>query len=126
MNGTLVTMHGDNFYHKDETGKWIQEDSAHSKIDGTCNPEHLKTDTGGNNVLISTCFYYFGDKAPIIPDNLKEICHKGIGEKKLPDQIGIDLVDWITINFHTGIHGDPLNWIEYNQLKLFDTVTKTV
>lgn len=119
MNGTLVTMYGDNFYHKDETGKWVQEDSAHCNIDGTCNPEHLKIDTGGNNVLISDYFFYFGDKALTIPDNFKEICHTGIGEKKLQEQAGNELIDWITANFHTGIHGDPLNWIEYKQLRLF-------
>lgn len=119
MNGTLVTMYGDNFYHKDENGKWIQEDSAHCNTDGTCNPEHLKTDTSGNNVLISDYFFYFGDKAPTIPDNFKEICHTGIGEKKLPEQMGNELIDWITANFHRGIHGDPLNWTEYNQLNLF-------
>lgn len=119
MNGTLVTMYGDNFYHKDINGNWIQEDSAHCKLDGTCHPEHLKKDTGGSNVLISQNFYYFGDKAPIIPNELIEICHSTQGQKKITNQLANDLVNWVTNNFNTGIHGDPLNWVENNQLSLF-------
>lgn len=119
MNGSLVNMYGDNFYHKDENGNWMQVDSAHSNIDGTCNIKHLETDTGGNNALISEHFYYFGDKAPKISNQFLEICHTGIGEKKLSEKMGYDLVDWIITNFHTGIHGDPLNWIAYTQARLF-------
>lgn len=119
MNGTLVTMFGDNFYHRNESGEWVQEDSAHCKLDGTCHLEHLEKDTGGNNVLISEHFYYFGDKAPKIPDALLEICHTTQGQKKITDQLAIDVVNWIEANFKKGIHGDPLNWIEYNQARLF-------
>lgn len=119
MNGPLVTMFGDNFYHKDENGKWIQEDSSHCKLDGTCNSEHLQKDTGGRNALISEHFFYFGDKAPIIPTHLMEICHTGIGEKKVPDQLADAFLVWITSNFHLGIHGDPLSWKEFYQLQLF-------
>ena len=119
MNGTLVTMFGDNFYHKNENGEWIQEDSAHCKLDGTCHQEHLEKDTGGNNVLISDHFYYFGDNAPMIPDELIEICHTTQGQKKITDQLAIDSVNWIEQNFKPGVNGDPLNWIEYNQTRLF-------
>ena len=120
MNGSRVAMFGDNFYHKDENGKWIQEDSAHCKGDGSCNPDHLKTDTSGHNVLISEHFYYFGANAPSIPNEFLGICHGGIGEKKFNhEQIGDDFINWITANFKTGIHGDPLNWVRTNQLSLF-------
>lgn len=120
MNGTLVTMFGDNFYHRDKNGKWIQEDSAHSKIDGSCNSKHLKTDTSGKNVLISQKFYYFGDKAPTIPNEFLGICHTGIGEKKFENEIiGDNFINWVSTNFKTGVHGDPLNWLEHIQLNLF-------
>jgi hypothetical protein len=120
MNGTLVTMFGDNFYHRDKDGNWIQEDSAHSRMDGSCNFEHLKTDTSGKNVLIAQHFYYFGEKAPTIPNELLGICHSGIGEKKFENEkVGDDFINWINTNFKTGIHGDPLNWHKYNQLSLF-------
>lgn len=120
MNGTLVTMYGDNFYHKDKNEKWIQEDSAHCNIDGTCNNEHIEKDTSGNNVLISEYFFYFGNKAPTIPNDLLGICYDRQGEKIVkPPQLASDFVKWITTNFKTGIHGDPLNWDSHNQLKLF-------
>lgn len=119
MNGTLVTMYGDNFYHRDENGDWVQEDSAHCKLDGTCHQEHLEKDTGGNNVLISEHFYYFGNQAPKIPHGLSGICHTTQGQKKITDQLAIDAVNWIEQKFKLGINGDPLNWIEYNQTRLF-------
>lgn len=119
MNGSLVTMYGDNFYHRDENGDWIQEDSAHCKLDGTCHQEHLEKDTGGNNVLISEHFYYFGNQAPTIPDHLSEVCHTTQGQKKVTDQLAIDTVNWIEQNFEHGINGDPLNWITYNQANMF-------
>lgn len=119
INGPLNTMYGDNIYHKDGSGKWIQENSAHSNVDGATNQKHLDTDTGGVNVLISEKFYYFGDSAPEIPDELKTICHTGIGEKKPSDEEGNKLIAWLEKNFCIGIHGDPINWIEHNQQQLF-------
>ena len=119
INGPLVSMYGDNFYHKDLSGKWIQEDSAHSSHDGKTNEEHLKTDTSGKNVLIAELFYYFGDKAPLIPKSLQDICHTTLGEKKLSEEKGEQFVDWVRSNFNSGINGDPINWFKYNQRTLF-------
>lgn len=119
MNGTLVTMYGDNFYHKDSSENWIQEDSAHCMTNGSCNPEHLRKDTGGKNVLISEHFYYFGDKAPTIPIGLHDVCHITQGQKIVtPDELATAFLEWVTKNFHQGIHGDPLNWCEYNPNQL--------
>ncbi len=120
MNGTLVTMFGDNFYHKNEIGDWIQEDSTHSNEDGSLNDEHLRIDTRGENVLISEHFYYFGDNAPKIPNELINICHSTQGQKILkPDQLAIDFTKWLSSNFHRGRHGSPLNWCDFSQLNLF-------
>lgn len=59
LNGSLVQMYGDNFYHKDEaTGNWIQEESAHSIVDKEA---HLEADTSGERVLISKKFWYLGN-----------------------------------------------------------------
>jgi hypothetical protein len=63
VNGSLVQMYGDNIYHQDSIGQWIQENSAHSLGNEKPNIGHLKRDTEGGFVLISTNFYYFGDKA---------------------------------------------------------------
>lgn len=119
MNGSRVTMFGDNFYHTDENGIWKQEDSAHSMQDGTCNHGHLKKDISGLNVLISEHFYYFGANAPTIPKEFLVICKEGIGEKKFENiKIADEFINWITVNFKTGIHGDPYNWPKNYQLSL--------
>lgn len=63
-NGSRVQMLGDNIYHKDRDGCWIQEDSHHSNPDGSPNPINVKRDTGRcDRVLISNCFFYFGSQA---------------------------------------------------------------
>jgi len=118
MNGTLVTMHGDNFYHKDLSGKWIQEDSAHSNPDGSCNLKHLKKDVSGTNVLISEHFFYFGNNAPKVPSNLKKVFHTGVGQKKVEESTGKEFLNWIKTNFKTGINGDPLSWDKHKQYRL--------
>lgn len=119
INGPLAVMYGDNFYHKDSSGNWIQEDSAHSLYDGKINEEHLKTDTSGKNVLVAELFYYFGDKAPLIPQQLQDICHTTLGEKKLSVEKGEQFIDWVKSSFSSGISGDPINWFRYNQRTLF-------
>ena len=66
-NGSRVQMLGDNIYHKGGNGNWIQEDSHHSNPDGTPNDVNLRRDTGTTDqVLISHCFLYFGDKASYV------------------------------------------------------------
>ncbi|MGZ5043184.1 MAG: Nmad2 family putative nucleotide modification protein [Methylobacter sp.] len=63
-NGSSVRMVGDNIYHKDVNGDWIQEDSHHSNPDGTINLLNLKRDTNrSDRVLISDYFLYFGTAA---------------------------------------------------------------
>lgn len=62
-NGSQVQMLGDNIYHKDNSGDWVQEDSHHSNPDGSPNQENLDRDTGTEDVLVSDYFLYFGDGA---------------------------------------------------------------
>lgn len=86
-NGSRVQMLGDNIYHKDENGNWIQEDSHHSNPDGSPNLVNVRVDTGTTDqVLISDCFLYFGDKA--IPIDLESI-----GYGKIRDYKKISLSD---------------------------------
>jgi hypothetical protein len=81
-NGSKVQMVGDNIYHKNEAGNWIQEDSHHSLPDGSPNPENISRDTGSTtNVLISDYFLYFGKAA--IQVNLDSIgYHNNIRDYK--------------------------------------------
>jgi len=108
-------MYGDNFYHKNPHGDWIQEDSAHSNKEGTPNIDHLNADISGKNTLISENFYYFGQASPKIPIELYGICHTGIGQKLLPKEQGEKFVTWLTSSFIPGIHGKPISWKIYNR-----------
>ena len=82
-NGSNIQMIGDNIYHKDLNGGWLQEDSRHSNPDGTIHRDNLKRDTGTTNqVLISKNFFYFGSKA--IPIDLGSISYVSApGYKKI-------------------------------------------
>jgi hypothetical protein len=116
INGSLVQMYGDNFYHKDlENGEWIQENSAHSLADGSTNDGHLKTDTNGKYVLISQTFYYFGDGSVQIPDEYLSVCSEGRNMKgpAISIETGDQFVSWLQDKFNIGIHGDPINWREH-------------
>ena len=83
-NGSRVQMLGDNIYHIEKNGVWIQEDSHHSFPDGTPNPINIKIDTGNTNqVLVSDCFFYFGSMA--VDVNLKSIDYIRIRDFKKTD-----------------------------------------
>jgi len=123
LNGSLIQMYGDNVYHTDEiTGSVIQENCAHSKVDGSTNDGHYKRDVGGKYVLLSTTFYYFGDNAPLIPDEFKYIYHES-RSLKYKDLVNQDekiqkFIDWIKSNYEIGVHGDPITWKVYNLPKM--------
>ena len=119
LNGSLPLIYGDNFYHKDNNGNWIQENSAHSNNDGSPNLKHLETDISGHNAIISDHFYYFGQSAPILPENLRDICHTGIGQKLLSPELGAEFISWLSNHYERKIHGKPINWVIYNQQRLF-------
>lgn len=72
-NGSRVMMLGDNIYHRQKAGSaWQQEDSHHSRPDGSPDASNISTDTQANRVLVSEDFTYFGISAPSIPRNVLE------------------------------------------------------
>jgi hypothetical protein len=113
INGSLVQMYGDNFYHKNsKTQEWIQEVSAHSTVQ---KEKHLIKDTSSEIVLISQKFYYLGDQSLLIPQEFNEICKKRQGMKyKGLNEVGAKVINWLSKNSKNGISGDPLNWKEYD------------
>ncbi len=115
INGSLVQMYGDNFYHHDSDGHWIQEDSAHSLANGRPNEKHITKDTRVDRVLLANTFYYFGNKAVPIPKNLWEVCSEGRDMKSpsIPSAVQAGFLDWLLGNFSPGIIGDPINWISH-------------
>lgn len=87
MNGSLKVMYGDNIYHHDKTGRWIQEDSHHSLPNGVLNEENLNRDTRTTDkVLISTEFFYFGNRAIDVPKQHDECLYKCFGQKKIKEK----------------------------------------
>lgn len=48
---------------------------------GVHGPGNIETDLGGEKVLISKEFYYFGSNAISIPEHLWEICHQTQGHR---------------------------------------------
>ena len=110
INGSLVQMYGDNFYHR-KNGKWIQENSAHSKKKGFENKKHLERDTGGEYVLISQNFYYYGNNAPEVSKEAKKLFHnlRSYTYKDVPKKIIKEVMSIIKKD-KVGIHGDPASW----------------
>jgi hypothetical protein len=122
LNGSLVQMYGDNFYHVNpETQQWIQEDSAHSIKDKQA---HMDNDLNGEYILFSEYFYYFGDNAPKIPDEYWNVCNDGRNMKStsIDKDTANQFIEWLEGSFDLGIYGDPISWKEYsnehNQLRL--------
>lgn len=112
MNGTLSTRFGDNFYYLDDNKKWGQIDCAHRNANGVYNEKHIQKDINGENALISEDFYYFGDNAPVLPENLIDVRHSTQGEKIVrPGELADSFLDWLQTNFEYGLHGWPISWV---------------
>lgn len=80
---------GDSIYDFDIHPEGHQLFSVHKPI-------HKKTDLGGKYVLLSDHFYYFGNKAISIPEELKGIIIQGRGHKvHLNDYLKEEFVIWI-------------------------------
>lgn len=122
LNGSLATIHGDNVYSKDVNGEWVQSLCQHSHHNNSIKNKHIKTDTGGEFVLISNHFYYFGENNFKIPNQYLDVCSK-LRNYSSPKVLDLDLcenfISWVSSNFSTGIHGKPVGWREYKQLRLF-------
>jgi hypothetical protein len=118
-NGSRVQMLGDNIYHKEGNGNWIQEDSHHSNPDGTPNSMNLRVDTGTTDqVLISRCFLYFGDKAPSV--NLESIGYGRIrGHKKIHLPDSKEARDLITLIFRE--HKSYINMVISDPCQFMDS-----
>lgn len=106
-SGSNVMMLGDNIYHRDETGDWIQEDSHHSNSDGSPNPHNIKRDTSDTDqVLISEHFLYFGSDAVSV--DLESVNYKnGVGFKKLKLEgrlRGIDLIKTLVYRYRCDLN----------------------
>ncbi len=108
---SIKYCYGDNIYHHNEAGEWIQENSHHSYGD-RINEKNLKTDTGRTDqVLISNNYWYFGDEALELEERFKCFLPKCRDCKKFSDDKSIrifkQLVDYLSQNYDKGMNGIP-------------------
>ena len=80
MNGSLKKLYGDNIYHHNADGNWMQEDSHHTNNDGTINPNNLKRDTSTTDkMLVCNDFVYLGKSMINVPDEYDSCIYKRRG-----------------------------------------------
>lgn len=110
MNGSKKQKYGDNIYSFDDMqGVFVQVDSHHSLADGSTNLKNFRKDISGIYVLLSKYFWYFGEDAPPIPEELiSSIVKRGMGYKKQVNETIINrFIDWLSSNYETGYNGRP-------------------
>lgn len=93
--------HGDNIYTVAEDGSWLQRRNDYHY------QRHMATDLSGENALLCSEFWYFGDEAPLIPEEFRGLVKSGPGHKCCEDQILIEgLTGWLR-RFPQGVIGSP-------------------
>lgn len=107
--------YGDNIYHHDAAGAWVQEDSHHSFAGGVWNNENAKRDLSADAVLVANDFVYWGDQAPLIPPELRD--HHGedlfADVRDYRHNYSIEFVALVGNWFEDGPKGRlgrPINW----------------
>lgn len=112
LNGSRKQRYGDNIYHRDADGRFVQADSHHSWEGGVVNPLHLDNDTSADNVLIGTEFVYWGGNPARMPDDLVPIIGgKHVREKRhFTDEERERVLEWIEPLLGLGFRGRPADW----------------
>jgi hypothetical protein len=88
-HGVFARKVGDCIYDYSQRGKPKLRSSVH-------NQSNRLTDLGGHNALLSSHFYYFGDKPVRLPKKLEPIVHRTQGHKSRANSDYVDeFVSWI-------------------------------
>ena len=109
MNGSKRQMYGDNIYHRPSpNAPYIQEDSHHSLPDGQRNESNYNRDIPGQYVLISNRFWYFGQNAILLPEELLFLADVARGYRVLENESQIaSFVEWLVSSSQSGYLGQP-------------------
>lgn len=102
---------GDNIYRP------LRSDAAAAAdFEQLQNPNHVardrKRDVGGNFVLVSDEFYYFGESAPAVPRDVRPDVPRGqsrYGQGSCPARAE-RFLRYVRDNYRAGRHGQPHNW----------------
>lgn len=85
---------------------------------GVHGPENAPTDLSGENVLISDDFYYFGNRAIPLSDELRPILHQTQGHKSTCNSIYFEaFTSWLrsAVSESGQIHGWPDSVVRWNE-----------
>ena len=117
IKGSLKTMHGDNVYHQNSKGKWIQDDCHHNHRDKEIRGENKDMDTKVDRVLISNHFFYFGNNPLSELNKLfnsieRKTGNIGPGFKYSGlEKEGKELMKFLKkTKKRNHIYGEPINW----------------
>ena len=115
LRGSKKQAFGDNIYFKDEAGQWHQQNSHHSRLDGSSNPHNISQDTKADRVLLSKDYSYWGGAGPEIPTRLRDydgydICAIRNHKSLFPEKLVKDFVEWLGGLDTRGYLGAPLDW----------------
>lgn len=92
---------------------------------GVHNETNRERDLSGLNALLSNQFYYFGEEARPIPDNLKGIIKKSQGHLKIEQPELIDRFEtWISQFDKNKIYADPQLKHEFDRTPTDEQITK--
>jgi hypothetical protein len=86
---------------------------------------NMETDLSGENALISWDFYYFGNHAIKLPDDLLPVCHQTQGHRSDANAPYVDrFVGWIRgLSLTPGMHGWPDYRIDWKNISSCDVCT---
>ncbi len=111
MNGSQISMYGDNIYHLEEgDDSWLQENSHHSYEGGAINEHNLNRDLSGKYVLISDTFVYLGRRSILLPEKYREnIVKIGPGYKSncIESKLAEELINEVVDGFGYGLKSLP-------------------
>ena len=115
LKGSLKQGYGDNIYFKDSSGEFHQEDSHHSKEDGTPDQANICNDTQTDRVLIACDYVYWGGDGPLVIRKFANYQKYGILAKRnyrsrFPPRLVEDFDKWFRDHEERGYHGRPIDW----------------
>jgi hypothetical protein len=123
LRGSLKQLYGDNIYHKDSSGRWVQEDSHHSRDDGSPNQTNMDHDLRVDRVLIGESFAYWGASAPALPASLRGaagICKPGRGHRySFERPVRVAFFEWLATVMADGAGclGDPVEFAKHREIR---------
>jgi hypothetical protein len=113
--GSVKQLFGDNIYHRDGAGNWIQADSHHSLPDGSPNPRNISNDTQSLGVLVSGRYAYWGSMAIEVPRRFLDFEGETLLIKRgyrrhFTSEFVTEFVAWFEALQVQGYLGPPYRW----------------